>query len=516
MESRTSRVGSLLGSLAVCGTIVSVCLFVDYRFHHWFVIPVLVCGTLIGIDAVAWARGKMDLFDPVGVLGVIAWYFFFAAPLLYVPLGSTMGYVVPPDDWQEWLGRMAILNIGGIIVYLLARDFITLRRRPPRLRWTVDESVWKPVLLTLMVFSAVLQAVVYAQYGGVVGYMANVFEENGGFQGMGWIFMLSESFPILAAMAYVLWCRRSGRIPGWIELTLVLLAFTVLQLLFGGLRGSRSNTVWALFWAVGLVHLVIRPVPRVLIALGLGMLCGFMYAYGFYKSHGLEAWRAFTSASARAEMQEEGHRTLQTVLLADFARSDVQAFLLYRFSAPSTVADHQLAFGRTYLQSATLLIPDRLLWFDPPGKTVFGTEVEFGRGTYHIGEWESSRVYGLAGEAMLNFGVWSVPFSYVLLGLAVGVVKNCFDTWQRSDPRTLLLPLLINLCFVILVGDSDNVVFFVVKGGAMAFLAILLISRMWSANAARVPEDWGIPEALPAQGPTNWRWGDVLPGIARN
>jgi uncharacterized membrane protein len=57
------------------------------------------------------------------------------------------------------------------------------------------------------------------------------------------------------------------------------LAFAVffgLLILFGGLRGSRSNFVWSLFWAVAVVHFCIRSIPRRVVFPGIAALLGFM------------------------------------------------------------------------------------------------------------------------------------------------------------------------------------------------------------------------------------------------
>src|SRR5262249_20499992 len=51
------------------------------RFHHWFVLPVTACGILIGWDAARWLLGKVDLVDPVGVIGIYGFFFYFLAPL---------------------------------------------------------------------------------------------------------------------------------------------------------------------------------------------------------------------------------------------------------------------------------------------------------------------------------------------------------------------------------------------------------------------------------------------------
>lgn len=48
--------------------------------YHWFVIPVSLCGILIGCDAADWIRGRLDIFDPVGIIGLLGVLFFFCTP----------------------------------------------------------------------------------------------------------------------------------------------------------------------------------------------------------------------------------------------------------------------------------------------------------------------------------------------------------------------------------------------------------------------------------------------------
>jgi hypothetical protein len=78
---------------------------------------------------------------------------------------------------------------------------------------------------------------------------------------------------------------------------------------------------------------------------------------------------------------------------------------------------------------------------------------------------------------MLNFGPLAVPVAFAVLGLVVRRVRRMLATMVSDDTRFLLYPLLINLCFVILVSDSDNVLFFVLKNGALPFLLVAVISR---------------------------------------
>jgi len=65
----------------------------------------------------------------------------------------------------------------------------------------------------------------------------------------------------------------------------------------------------------------------------------------------------------------------------------------------------------------------------------------------------------LAGEAMLNFGPIAVPFAYGIFGLVVGILQRFLNTLRYGDTRLLLYPFLVNSCFSILQGDSDNLLF---------------------------------------------------------
>jgi GT2 family glycosyltransferase len=51
---------------------------------HWMLLPLSVCGTIVGSDAVRWFRGRYTLFDPKGMIGLAGINFFVIAPLLIV------------------------------------------------------------------------------------------------------------------------------------------------------------------------------------------------------------------------------------------------------------------------------------------------------------------------------------------------------------------------------------------------------------------------------------------------
>jgi hypothetical protein len=464
-----------LCTLTACGFLLA-----SRPIAHWFVIPVLCCGVLIGSDAVDWFRNRLSLFDPAGIIGLLGVHFFFLTPLLHVTWDSWMRYIDPPPDWRDWLGRMAILNGAGLLLYQFGR-----RRAAVWRQHTTNETLWQLnrkrllwVAGSALVLSGALQIWVYARQGGILGYIetfteaAQYPESASGFKGMGWIFMLSESFPILGMIYFVVRAGHLRTTKAWPVIILVLLGFFVLQMLFGGLRGSRSNTIWAVFWAVGIIHFWIRPFSRKFLFVGACLLVIFMYFYGFYKDLGKETWTAFRGGVIPAEVSVKTGRTFDVVLLGDLGRADVQAFLLYRLSMPNR--DYQYAWGGTYLASTTLLIP-KAIWPDrPPGKTKAGTEAQYGVGSWDEQKWSSSLVYGLAGEAMLNFGPIAVPFAYGFFGLIVGLLQRFSYRLRSWDTRLLVYPFLVNSCFSILQSDSDNLLFNLIKGGFLPTLVIWL------------------------------------------
>jgi hypothetical protein len=479
----TRHVASFGISFLFCTLTVCSLLIASERTAHWFLIPVLFCGVLIGCDAVDWFRGRLSLFDPAGIIGLLGVHFFFLAPLLHVTWDSWMRYIDPPPDWRDWLGGMAIVNAAGLVLYRCARTRAAVWGQS-----TTKETFWQLNRKLLLwgagcglVLSGALQIWVYAQQGGIIGYVEqfsriNEDPESSGFKGMGWIFMLSESFPILGIVYFAVSASRSSTARTWLVISLVLFGFFVLQMLFGGLRGSRSNTIWALFWAAGIIHFWIRGLNRRFVFVGIGFLVVFMYFYGFYKDLGRDAWTAFRAGAIPAETSRKTGRTFDVLLLGDLGRADVQAFLLYRLLRPNR--DYQYAWGRTYLESSALLIP-KAFWPDrPAGKVKAGTEAQYGVGTWDEHKWSSSLVYGLAGEAMLNFGPIAVPVAYGIFGVIVGMLQRFLYRLRQGDTRLLLYPFLVNSCFSIVQSDSDNLFFNLIKCGLVPTLVVWFGSRV--------------------------------------
>lgn len=455
---------AVIGVIMIVGTAVATI----PAFLHWFVLPVTLLGILVGGDAVKWLRGRLDLFSPLGLFSVFGVYFFFLAPLLQIALGYRTLYTpAQPEDYRPWLGITAVLNLIGLALFRTCLNWCLRQqsRTPLRSHWSVDPPDFRFLLSGLMCASACAQAYVYFRFGGLSGYVHAFETTKDSFVGWGWLFVVSESFPVLLAM-FILTSSQSQRWRGWQSVAALCLTVGLTAIVFGGLRGSRSNTVFQVVWAIGAFHLWIKKVSRPRIALmSAGIIC-FMYFYGFYKDFGSHAVNIVSSVEAQRVAVSKSHRDFLGMLLGDLGRADVQATLVKR-SVDSAL---DLAWGRTYLGAIELLIP-RQFWPErPPTKTKELTEAEYGKGTYREGVFFTSHVVGLAGEAVLNFGIIGIPLVFGVFGLFVGKAEAFYRALGPRDSRLLLMPWVSMFTCMGLSGDSDNHVFNVIK-----YLAIPMV-----------------------------------------
>jgi len=167
-------------------------------------------------------------------------------------------------------------------------------------------------------------------------------------------------------------------------------------------------------------------------------------------------------------------RSRRTLVLGDFGRSDVQALLLDRLYGPAPRAE--LAWGRTYVADVASVVP-RALWPGRPlGKVVEGTAALYGV-WYFLPERYASNVYGLAGEALLNFGAIGAVASFAFLGIVVGSARRFSAAVPRGDPRGYFVPLMTCLSLAVLIGDLDNVVLDTIRNALVPGVVLWLAMR---------------------------------------
>ena len=465
----------LILSFLVPLLIVAVFFALSSEFFHWFLLPVYACGVLIFSEFFRWNSRQLMVFHPAGLISIVGVFFFFMNPLLHVYWGSWMKYVMPPPDWRPWLGGMAILNALGLLAYISTFGFFQklIKRRLQKNRWTIDRRRFLFLLVIGMAVSLFLQLGIFQQFGGLSGYINSYKDGTAAFTGMGLMFVFSESLPILL-FAFII-TLTGGR--GVLKKPFMLIGLTgfilFLQFLFGGLRGSRGNTLYLAFWLAGIIHYHIRPIRGKKILVGGLAAFSFIYIYGFYKSLGADAFLMLSERGIKeiSILEDRSGRDWRSTLLGDFGRSDVQAYLVYRtWDFPG---EYRYGWGRIYLEDLSFLVP-LSVWADRPlGKILWGTDLLRGYGAWSPKPGgQALNAYGLAGEAVLNFGPYSVPFTFIFLGFAVAMIGGSLLNIDRSLIRILCVPLLIEACLWLLLWDFGNIVYFLIQH--LGFLGIIL------------------------------------------
>lgn len=480
------RTNFLLAGFLV--SVVTVALLIlDERLWHWFVIPAGVCGVLVGTDVIGWLRGQFDIFDPRAMLAVLGLHFFYLAPMLHVVLDHWPPAINPSANWRDALGAMALLNAIGLSIY---RYIVAL---PARRRLRADDTVrlnekrFNQITAFGTAVGLTAFCVEVALFGGITGFLTTMTQGREILSGMGWLLLAAESFPMLTFILIVVRWRRglAARRP----LVILLLAgLAVVQFLVGGLRGSRSNTVWPVLLGLMLIHLlVVRISKKAMLTVAL-IMGSFMYAYGLYKSAGVDVVDIARGDRSVAEVSASTGRDLPTILLNDLSRADIQAVVLDR----KLQGQGELGYGMSYLGDVSVLVPDVLLPVRPPSKVAFGTETLLGPGTYDYGndQWVS-RVYGIAGEAMLNFGPLGAVLSFVVLGMLMSWARTLYLRGLHGDGLVvkIIAPSLCLAAVLMLTSDLDNIMVVLltrfVPPGLAVFLACFVVRSPLPGSANR-------------------------------
>jgi hypothetical protein len=454
------------------------------RLLHWYVIPVFLCLAIVGLDSGHLICGNVSFFSPVGLFGLFGFHFFFLAPLLNVYWDYWMNYTVMPEDWRPWLGGMAWLNLVGLLAFRIGRHLMAAKPLITVARKELQESRFFLIAMIIILTSVIAQTWVYANFGGVTSYI-EVYEfgkliHQSPFEGMGRLMMVAEAFPVVFVMIVLVALKRKPLYPSWLSIFMAFALLSVVCLYFGGLRGSRSNTIFVIFWAAMMVHLWIRPLTKGAMIVGALGILTFMYGYGLYK--GVDGAEGLVDLAERrislGELERRSEKPIDKVLLQDLGRGDVQALVLERIAT----GQFEPAGGRTYLAALALIVPQSL-WPDrPPNKKFEGSELRFGAGSFAAG-YHSWYVHGLAREAMINFGPLGVPFAFFVYGILFGSIDGFLRALRPDDPRMLLSPFLVLLSLLILVSDLDNLLWFAIKVCAIPCALVMLTSRRVARGA---------------------------------
>jgi hypothetical protein len=444
------------------------------KMMHWMLVPLFLCGVLVGADALRWFRGKYTLFDPKGIIGIYGINFFLIAPLLVVFYDVEGIETYKIDAWQPLVGLMATFNCIGLIVYKIFQKIGF--KRPSKVQWTYWSLNGNKALFYVSVV-CLISFVSFCLYIFRAGGFGSVILQSGqnemiyALKDFGIIMVLRDALPMATLIAFTVF-RISGSHYGKSGLWLFVgIGVLILFFVTSGLRGSRAATAYGLICAGGIIHYFWRRVSVPMVLLALIPLGLFFYIYGFYKSAGITGITDLLKGQISIQgLQEQTSRSFSGMLIGDLSRTPVQAAELdVLINKPWS---YQYRYGITYPYAFGYFFPRRVLsWFgiDKPidmGRIPAGTEMLYGPGSY--GPYQkfggsgsrSTQLYGLAGEAMLNFGIWGIPAAFAVWGYIVGRLRKRLYSYQEGDIRLFMSGFWMLLSFVMLAADADILVWF--------------------------------------------------------
>lgn len=471
-------------SFFICAATVLVLTFLNLRLRHWCIIPVFICGIMIGIDAMRWLRGGVDTFDPKGVIGMFGLNFFFFAPLLFLYYEMGVAWVDNPPDWRPWIGIIGWFNVAGIIVYQLSQSFAFWHSRPAKKIWAPSPGKSTTILCIAIFLSIAFWGVYLVRMGGFGGVMREKLYADIAIGGVGTFKFFAAALMPLLLIALTIWKKDNTRV-NMSSIIVILTVGFVIQFLTAGFGGSRLRVMSPFIWAVGIIHYYWRDLTPRLLLLGMIPIVLFVFIYGLYKAGHERFVDIILGRATISQVAEATHETIPNVLVHDMSRTGIQAWMMHKWF--TFRGDYDLRYGITYLQAPVALAPKWLFKWKVTGgsyKVRAGTEYLFGKGYFDpLRQKKSGAIYGLAGEAILNFGLWAIPFMFAFWGLLVGWLRRKWLSWPMGDCRLLIMPWLSILVISLLANDSDVHWSIIISQVIIpSFVAFLISSRVYPYN----------------------------------
>lgn len=482
---RPNVIGGILVNNLIFSIIVNAIIIITFSFYNldnldYYIVSLSVTGFLVFYHVILYVK-KADYYSPVGVVSVVMYYFFFIAPLLHINYDYYYSFFYESyENWFDSYNDWTFLNLIGVVIYYGILHYFNIFKISPKKKklisfLNISKNHFIIIITILLLTSLAFQLIIYSKFGGVKNYIvAKEIYGLDAYDGLGKYALVAESFPIMLVFLLAFMYRNRVVVPYW-EVIVIIVAFIIVKFFFGGFSGSRSNIVWSLFWCVGIITFFIKKIGIKFYLISLLSLVAFMLVYGVYKKHGTEFINVVQSEGIKSNnyKNENTNSVLLMSLMTDFSRADIQTFSIY---SQSDGTYENLRLGETYLASILIFLPKSIVDFER--KSIPGAELLHG-----VEGMQTTRVFGMVGEFIINFPYQLYPILFVLFAFITKKSELFYLKLEKRDVRLLIVPFFTNLSFVLLISDSDNVMFFMLKNGVIPILFVLFMGRYLSTSA---------------------------------
>ncbi|WP_159715495.1 hypothetical protein [Geminicoccus flavidas] len=480
---------TIISSL-ICTCITGLLVLQHPELLHWFVVPLTMCGILIGRDLVRWAYGQMDPFDPAALAGLLFFNGFYIAPMMQIAWNFFPG--LPSLDWPHWFGIWGIISFFGLAVYVFVRDtkYLPIKGRSVYV-WAIDNTALTITAVIFLTISAASVVLVFARFGGLSGIAAayDMRAEMGRnsydpFEGLGVILLFANAFTVLFPICLLLFLRKYKAIRSNGFFILYCMVTITVAAVVAGAFGSRARVIYPIFICVATYHFMVRPVARKWLLIGASCVMLLMNVYYWYKQGGLAGLNAIFDESAQQEILARKHvdDEIRFTMTRDFSRADMQAFLISK----ELGGDLEHAWGRTYMAAVLAVIPRSVFPARPPTAAKEKTEALYGAGSYSE-ERMTNVLVGLLGEGILNFGLALAPLLYAGVGYVARFVRMLQWRLMPGDLRRLLIAPACILPTTFTFADSNVIATFIMTYFLFPTLLVVFGRRRMKLSPRQVP-----------------------------
>lgn len=439
-----------------------------------YLIPLALSGILAFNKLLEKSKSETALRDVFFYTWVVIYLSTFIAPIIHFSRDYWIEYVyLEPKSWNELALYVSSIYLYGIIVfYSLDRKNVYNKQSSNIWIFKSNASI---IVISLMLLSFFLQTLFYVRIGWISGYIhAFSYQSVDSFKGMGTYFIASEMFPYLLLLLYLI--KNQGKKASLSSIIIFLLLMLISTIYFGGLRGSRSNTVYTLLHAVILIHFTIYRFRRVhFIALSFAFF-SFMIVGKWYKNAGIEViqdFRKYDSGQIDSKMT-----SFETIIIGDLARFNIQSYGIYLMENNKS---YKIKYGMTYFHSLLTYTPagDKIKDFlELEGKSDALAQLQYDfDGVIRSNMRKNSRIMGFIGEFMLNFGVFSFVIAYFLLFYILSSLRGLTNSISTHDARFFIVSMIPFIIPLLINSDSDNFLLAMVKRIIPLSILLFLISN---------------------------------------
>jgi hypothetical protein len=451
----------------------------------WVFIPITLLGTLFLYENLYTLNNRHNVFSALSLFLAFGFVFFFIVPLNQVIWDYWPS--IPPDaDMVHWAGVWSLLCFVGFFLFAFGYKVITVNNTRRITSSINTKKMHKPFLIGLAI-CLLAQAIVLIKLGGISGYL-NAYEIRlegsiqsfNPYKGLGFLFTFSESFPNLLAIYLILLIKDAPWAKTYKVLFILIVFLFVTNMLFGGLRGSRSTTIWSMFWFLVLYQNNIKQLSlKMLGGLAFGFFI-FMTTYSLFKFGGIEGIQGIWDPEVKAEVYKHKHikDADKFALVRDSGRTDVQSYILKTYWND----EYPMSYGRTLFAGALSFVPSFILPNKPYTAVKEKTGIFRGNLSFSATNYTTLRAGGY-GEYIINFGVFGGLVFFLLIGASIGAIDGFSKKFSKGGTYNLIAPILALLSIQFLMSDSNVISQFLFRFLTVPLLVLYFCPKLITSNS---------------------------------